>query len=134
MYEEKIRVLHVDDEKAQLSFTKFFLESLDNKLAVESVSDPQDALILASTKKYDVIISDYKMNKINGIQLAEIIKEKQDTPFILYTGHDDTTIMELAYEAGVDVFQRKGLDPDHYSVLVENIRNMHSKWRIQLVL
>ena len=133
MYEERIRVLHVDDEETQLSFAKFFLESLDNKLEIDSVSDPQDAIILVSTKKYDVIISDYRMNKINGIQLAEKIKEEQDTPIILYTGHDDATIKESAFEAGIDVFQKKELDPNHYSVLVKNIRMMYSKRKIQLV-
>ena len=45
MLEEKsIKVLHVDDERNQLDFTKLFLEQIDNDMEVDSVVTPEEAV------------------------------------------------------------------------------------------
>jgi PAS domain S-box-containing protein len=119
-----IKILHVDDEVNQLDFTKMFLEEIDEEVEVESYSNPEDALNkLSHDKDFDCIISDYKMLYINGIELAQKVREQSTIPFILYTGQGSEEVAEQAFEAGVDDYIRKESEPSHYQVLAKRIRH-----------
>jgi len=112
--EKPIRVLHVDDEKSQLEFTKMFLEELDEGVTVDSVRDPLEAIRLQSMNGYDVIVSDYKMVSMTGLELLQRVRERSDVPFILYTGRGSEEIAESAFDAGVDDYLKKEADLGHY--------------------
>ena len=115
-----IKVLHVDDEEDQLIFAKLFLEQLDDKLIVDSLSNPEGVLKL-QLSKYDIIVSDYKMLNMNGIELFKIVRKRSDVPFILYTGKSSEEVEDSAYEAGIDGYLMKKIDPSHYSSLYDLI-------------
>jgi len=122
MYEkEGIKILHVDDEESQLLFTKHFLRTLDDSIIVDSILDPHDALIQVNNNHYDIIVSDYKMDKLNGVQLAIQIKKKKNIPFILYTGHD-IELLDSPLLSGVDYYVKKEIDPSHYHLLYNRIK------------
>jgi CheY-like chemotaxis protein len=108
-----IKVLHVDDEEDQLIFAKLFLEQLDDKLIVDSLSNPEGVLKL-QLSKYDIIVSDYKMLNMNGIELFKIVRKRSDVPFILYTGKSSEEVEDSAY-------LMKKIDPSHYSSLYDLI-------------
>lgn len=129
--EKPIRILHVDDEKNQLEFTKMFLEALDEEVTVDSVSDPLEAIQLQGRNSYDVIISDYKMISMTGIELLQKVREKSDVPFILYTGRGSEEVAESAFEAGVDDYLKKEAEPSHYQVLSKRIRQTVEKHRAE---
>ena len=67
----KLKILAVDDEQDVLNAIKQFC--LDFDVATETL--PLKAVERISREKFDVIIVDYQMPKINGIQLLEEIKE-----------------------------------------------------------
>ena len=75
------------------------------------------------------MVSDFKMPEINGIQLAEKIREKSDIPIILYTGQGSEEVAEAAFNVGVDDYMRKELDPSHYQVLAKRIKSVVEKKR-----
>ncbi len=114
-----IRVLHVDDDTNQLIFTKRFLEELDPFIQVESVASPEEALIKASS--FDCVVSDFVMPGMNGIELANRVRETSTIPFILYTGQGNEEVAERAFAAGVDDYIRKEFDHSHYQVLAKRI-------------
>ena len=121
MYEKKrIKILHVDDEESQLMFTKHFLQTLDDNIIVDSILDPQEALRQINNNHYDIIISDYKMPKLNGVQLALKIKKKKNIPIIIYSGQDDFDVMDSA-KLEVDYYVKKELNPHHYYLLYKRI-------------
>jgi len=122
--ERPIRVLHVDDEEDQLRFTKMFLEELDEEVTVDSVSDPEEAIRLQGRNDYDLVISDYKMVTMTGIELFHRVRERSDVPFILYTGRGGDEVAESAYEAGVDSYMKKEVEPSHYRALSKRIRQI----------
>jgi len=100
---------------------------------VESVSTPEKAIQLTLNNIYDVVISDYNMPNMTGIQLAQKIKEKNDFPFILYTGHNSDEVAESAFKAGVDDYIKKEIDPSHYHVLSNRIRHtVEKQWAEEL--
>lgn len=124
---DTIKVLHVDDEEDQLMFTKFFLEQLDRKLIIDSVSNPEEVQRLQSQNCYDIVISDYVMPNITGIELFYRVRKRSDVPFILYTGKSSDEIEEFAYRAGIEGYLRKGTEPNHYLNLLNLIRSILEK-------
>lgn len=126
-----IKILHVDDDIFQLNFTKQFLEELDDDYIVESVSTPEEAIQLTHNNNYDIVISDYNMANITGIQLAQKMKEKNNSPFILYTGHNGDEVADSAFKAGIDDYIKKEFDHSHYQVLSKRIRHAVEKHRAE---
>ncbi|MBN2334371.1 response regulator [Candidatus Bathyarchaeota archaeon] len=129
--EKPIRVLHVDDEESQLEFTKMFLEELDECVTVDSVSDPMEAIQLQGSNGYDVVVSDYKMLTMTGIELFQRVRESSDVPFILYTGKGSEEVAESAFKAGIDDYLKKESEPSHYQVLYKRIRQAVEKHRAE---
>jgi PAS domain S-box-containing protein len=127
--ERPLRILHVDDEENQLEFTKLFLEQIDKDVKIKSVLTPEEALKLQEEDSFDCIISDYKMLSMNGIELAEKLREYSDVPFILYTGQGSEEVAEKAFNAGIDDYLRKEAEPTHYQVLAKRIRHTVEKHR-----
>ena len=129
--EKPLKILHVDDEENQLEFTKLFIEQIEKDVEIDSVTDPQEALKLQEKEGYDCIVSDYKMLKMNGIELAQRVRENSDVPFILYTGQGSEEVAELAFSAGIDDYLRKETEPTHYQVLAKRIKHTVEKHRTE---
>ena len=125
------RVLHVDDDPEQSRFLKIFLETSDPSLHVESTISPHESLELINSKKFDCIISDYQMPLMDGIQLSLALREKTDTPIIIYTGHGSEEVAEAAFSAGVDDYVRKEINPSHYQVLANRVKQAVEKYRTE---
>lgn len=117
-----IRVLHVDDEVDQRSFTKMILESLDKSMEVESVSNPEEVIERLQNGRFDCVVSDYQMPGLSGIELARRIKETMDIPVIIYTGRGSDEIAREAFEAKADDYVQKEMEPAHYLLLDRRIR------------
>jgi PAS domain S-box-containing protein len=126
-----IRILHVDDEGSHLEFTKIFLEELDEEVVVDSATSPREALELQEERSYDCIVSDYKMLSMDGIELAQRVRERSSVPFILYTGQGSEEVAEHAFEAGIDDYIRKEPEPSHYQILAKRVRQNVEKYRAE---
>lgn len=120
--EDAIRVLHVDDERGQLKFTKSFVELSDSTIHMESVATPEAALRRLEEENFDCIVSDYQMPVLNGIELARRIRGFSDVPIIIYTGRGSEEVASKAFAAGIDDYMRKEIEPSHYEVLARRIR------------
>ena len=126
--EQRIRVLHIDDEDAQLVFAKTFLEDADPGLDVASFSDPAE-LLVALDDSVDCVVSDYIMPGMDGMELCLKVKERASVPFILYTGRGSEEVAEAAFKLGVDDYVRKESDPSHYQLLAKRIRSQAATYR-----
>ena len=68
------------------------------KLVFEA-QDGEEAFQIYKEEKPDIIISDIKMPKMNGLKLAEAIrKEDKETPIIIATAHTETEYLLKAVE------------------------------------
>jgi len=106
-----IRILHVDDESQLIEITKIFLERMGD-FEVIPVTSAKDALTILEENGIDVIISDYQMPKMDGIELLKIIRERRDDrPFILFTGRGREEVAIEALNLGADRYIQKGGDP-----------------------
>jgi len=126
--EQRIRVLHIDDEEAQLVFAKTFLEEADPGLEMVSFSDPAK-LLDSLDDSVDCVVSDYIMPGMDGMELCHRVKERASVPFILYTGRGSEVVAEAAFKRGVDDYVRKESDPSHYQLLAKRIRSQAATYR-----
>lgn len=78
---------------------------------VEICSDGRDALARFKPGKYDLIITDYAMPKMNGIELAHIIKKRAPAqPIIMVTGFAFTIAAYDMRPVPADFILRKPFD------------------------
>jgi len=88
------------------------------------VSVPEEAIRLQSSNSYDLVVSDYMMVSMTGIELFQRVRERSDVPFILYTGKGGEDVAEAAFKMGVDGYMRKEAEPGHYKALSKRIRQI----------
>ena len=85
-----LRLLLVDDEELVRVGTGEMLRELGHE--VVEASDGQQALDLLVDKSFDVVVTDYKMPRMDGAQLAERIRAVQPgLPILLITGYTGST-------------------------------------------
>jgi DNA-binding NtrC family response regulator len=86
---EKSSVLIVDDEDMVITSIKAFLQ-LETDYRVYGFTNPEEAVRHLEKQPAEVIVSDYLMSKMNGIQLLARAKElSPETSRVLLTGHAD---------------------------------------------
>ncbi len=90
------RILIVDDEPDMLLLLKRIIsEDSDHKAVTES--DTRKALALFSQESFDMVITDLKMPKMDGVKLLEALKEiHPDIPVVIMTAY---ATIETAIEA-----------------------------------
>lgn len=116
-----IRALCIDDDPALLDISKIFLER-DGEIAVEPSTSAIDAMVMLETKHFDVIVCDYQMPKIDGIQFLKSLRiQGRTTPFILFTGKGREDVVIDALNNGADFYLQKGGDPKTQFMELANI-------------
>lgn len=112
-----IRILYIDDEVELLNFWKLLLEK-GGEFSVEIHNSAKEALRLLKSGKYDIIISDYQMPRMDGIEfLRSVGGSGNKIPFILFTGRGREEIVIQALNEGADFYLQKGGEPE--SLLAE---------------
>jgi PAS domain S-box-containing protein len=105
-----VQILVVDDLEALLDVVKYILESNED-FHVDTAKSVDEALSYLKAQEYDIIISDYYMPEVNGIDFLKIIRASGiDIPFILQTGQGEDVIAMEALQNGADYFLEKGAE------------------------
>lgn len=85
----KPSVLIVDDEEMVITSIRAFLR-LETDYNIMGITDPEHAGKYVEQQPIDVVVSDYLMPKMNGIQLLAKAKQLQpEASRVLLTGHAD---------------------------------------------
>ncbi|WP_020587196.1 transporter substrate-binding domain-containing protein [Desulfobacter curvatus] len=95
-------ILLVDDEKGLTDMLGTMLMNLG--YTVKAGQDPEKALatFTASPSRFDLIITDMTMPRINGLELCAAIKKiRPDIPIIICTGHSSQ--VDAAFSNSVDI-------------------------------
>ncbi len=110
--DETINILHIDDDDGFLELTQAYLAHIgESNFKLDSISDPEQVSNKVKNAEYDIIVSDYKMPIIDGLELFNKLKEQGSAiPFILFTGHSREEIAIKALNLGVDYYITKGID------------------------
>jgi CheY-like chemotaxis protein len=100
------RILVVDDEPQVAETIRMVL--MMGGHTVEVSESAIKALEVYAPGKYDLVISDYSLGKMNGLELARAIKEKCATqPFILITAYAESMALKKDGLVNVDYLMGK---------------------------
>lgn len=99
------KVLVVDDEKLIVKGIRFSLEQ--DGMEVDCAYDGEEALNLAKSNKYDVILLDVMLPKFSGFEVCQQIREESDVPIIMLTAKGDDMDKILGLEYGADDYITK---------------------------
>ncbi len=79
----KRRILIVDDEEAILVVLKSSLKKLGDEYEIHTIDNGLDALKLIEHTPFDVIVTDYQMADMNGLELLEAIRVIQPSSKVI---------------------------------------------------
>jgi len=119
------RILVVDDES---SIRKTLREILEfEKYEVNEAADGLDCLVKLKKHKYDVIIMDIKMPKMDGMEALERVQLlAPDTPVIMISGHANIDTAVEAVKVGAFDFISKPPDLNRLLITIRNAMDKSS--------
>lgn len=105
------RILVVDDEDILIRCYRRILEN--SGYQVDYVTSGREALERIEAAPFDLVILDYLMPEMNGMETLQRIRERQaDIRIIMVTGLDKIETQKRARELGVFGYLAKPFDPD----------------------
>ena len=99
-----MNVLIVDDYRTMLRIIGNLLQQIGFR-NIDEATDGKEALQKLKKKKYGLVISDWNMEPMTGLQLLESVRADPDLkhiPFIMITAESKTENVLVAKKAGVD--------------------------------
>ena len=100
-----MKILVVDDEKLLVKGIKFNLEN--DGYEVAAAYDGEEAVELAKTGDFDLIILDIMMPKMNGLAAVMKIRETNNIPIIILSAKTEETDKVLGLSMGADDYISK---------------------------
>ena len=100
-----MKILVVDDEKLLVKGIKFNLEN--DGFEVSTAYDGEEAVELAKTGGFDLIILDLMMPKLGGLDACMQIREFSNVPIIMLTAKGEDMDKLIGFEHGTDDYLTK---------------------------
>ncbi|MCD6560956.1 MAG: response regulator [Deltaproteobacteria bacterium] len=108
---DKLEVLLLDDEPIVGKRLKPALSK--NGCEVEVFQDPKKALERIGQKEFDIVVTDIRMDEIDGMQILEHVRDKSSrTKVIMITGYAMMSLAREAMEKGAFDFIAKPFQPN----------------------
>ena len=112
-------ILVVDDEKSLRDFLTIMLEN--EGYAVETASSGEKAVKLILEKEFDLVLTDFRMKKANGIEVLEAVKEHNPiTPVVLMTAYASAETAVEAMKKGAYDYISKPFNVEDLQLTVKN--------------
>lgn len=118
-----LKVLVVDDQNSVRQMTRITLEQIGVRHIHEAENGVQ-AIDTASTQPLDLIISDYNMPEMDGMELLHAVRghpAARRVPFILVTGRGDRELVVKAAQAGANNYVVKPFTADILKTKIEQV-------------
>lgn len=102
---EEIRILVVDDEKEIRELVKKYLER--ETYGVDTAADGDEAISLFQLHRYNLVIMDLMMPRMDGIELCRRIRNASNIPILMLTAKDQELDKILGLSMGADDYMTK---------------------------
>lgn len=117
---KKVKLLIIDDNEEFLSVLAELLEQAEHKCDCFSI--PERAVERYCQQSYDVVITDLVMPRMNGLEILEAIRTKNNqAKVILMTGSGDQETAQLALSKGASAFFNK---PINFEELINTLYSL----------
>lgn len=123
--EPQLRLLVVDDNKTNLAFVKAILSQ--QQLEVDTAETGADAVRLAKSGRYQLILMDIQLPDMSGILATHLIRQlpqHQDTVIMAFTAHALPEEIQQFHQAGMNDVVIKPLDAHKVADLIRRCQQL----------
>jgi two-component system copper resistance phosphate regulon response regulator CusR len=115
-----MRILVIEDDEKVGAFLEQGLR--EEQFDVGRSRDGDEALLMALSQDYDLILLDYMLPKRNGPQVARAIRDEgKSTPILMLTARDAPEDIKLCLASGADAYLTK---PFRFAHLLAEIQRL----------
>ena len=117
---DKAQILIIEDEPAIAELIALTLREFDAQ--IEKTFSAEQAIFLLQNKSYDLILADWMLPGLQGIDLVTAVKNKnRDQLILMITAKADAGSIVRGLEAGADDYVSKPFDPRVLAARVKNL-------------
>ena len=118
------KILIVDDEASQTELLSGFLGKKD--FLVTTTNDPTEALGLIRSREFDLMIADFRMPKMNGLELIKAVREIDPAvAIVMISAYGSIETAVEVIKAGANDYMTKPIDLKELLILID--RNIDKK-------
>ena len=105
----RFSMLALDDNASDLDVLRRLIRRIPSwEVELRTSSDPAEALVLLQDRPADVVLVDYRLGKVNGVQVLEQARQKGfEGAYILLTGQGDERVAAEAMRSGASDYMPK---------------------------
>jgi putative two-component system response regulator len=121
------KILLVDDQPVSLLYLKKTLSKLPN-MQITTCSNAHAALNLFPNEQWDLIVADYQMPGMNGLDFIRQfrqIKGSEETPILMVTASTDPNVKYQLLDLGIVDFLQKPADASEIIARARNLISLH---------
>jgi CheY-like chemotaxis protein len=115
-----VRILVVDDHPDTAAMLARVLDKFDSPTQVLTARSGEEALQVIEHGGIDILITDFVMRGMSGLDLIEKLKEREPAHTILMTAYDTTALAFTARRLGVQDYLTKPVQPERIREIVAN--------------
>ena len=127
-------VMVVDDQSTSRAILEQVVRTLDERIMVKTFTRPVDAIVWATRQVADLVLADYAMPDMNGIELVKRLRAMpgyEHVPILMITVNEEREVRYRALDAGITDFLTKPVDVRE---CMARCRNLLTLRRQQLAL
>jgi two-component system OmpR family response regulator len=114
-----IKILMIEDDLELAEILTEFLEQFDFHVTTED--DPFKALSILKLEPFDLVILDLTLPGMDGLEVCEAIRERQNIPIIISSARSDVNDKVTALELGADDYLPKPYDPRELEARIHSV-------------
>lgn len=125
-----LNIVILDDQTSARTMLRHVIEDIAPELSVHDFADPVAALRWCEQESADLLLLDYRMPEMDGLEFARRFRrlpKNRDIPIILITVVGDEPVRQAALEAGVIDFLVKPIRPRELRARCHNLLQLRQQ-------